>query len=297
MARKRFDASVKQLIADRPEDFARWLNEPADAVALENVDLSVSQPEVDAVLRLGDPPRLLLHIEAQVSSDPRLETRLLKYHAMLLDRGQEPRLPVRTVVLLLRPPSEPLGRRLSGRYRSAEGARLFVDFFYEPIRLWEQPPEPLLEQPGTLPLATLSDLEPMGEQAFVQAMARSLERQPPRQRKELAALSTVFAGLRPGLSLAKIILERFPEMKESTTYKEILSEGEARGEARGQARGITLGRLEAAREHVLRLGTKRFGPPSPEVQEAIEKETDLHRLEVLFERAITADSWDQVLSD
>lgn len=54
-------------------------------------------------------------------------------------------------------------------------------------------------------------------------------------------------------------------LEDSTTYQLILERGEAKGIAKGKAEGlaegVSVGRNEEAQTLVLRLGTKRFGPP------------------------------------
>jgi len=86
-------------------------------------------------------------------------------------------------------------------------------------------------------------------------------------------------------------------LRESWTYQEILREGEAIGEARGEARGQALGRAEEARDIVLRLGTRRFGPPDRETLVAINAETDTERIGQLIERVLDAASWADVTRD
>ncbi len=48
---------------------------------------------------------------------------------------------------------------------------------------------------------------------------------------------------------------------------------------------------------MLRLGRKRLGMPSTDVQSIIEAESDLARLEALIERLLDVENWDELLSD
>jgi hypothetical protein len=55
------------------------------------------------------------------------------------------------------------------------------------------------------------------------------------------------------------------------------------------------GRHEELRQSILRLGTKRFGPPTAEIQTYIRSVDELNRLQELLDRVIDAKSWDELL--
>jgi hypothetical protein len=76
-------------------------------------------------------------------------------------------------------------------------------------------------------------------------------------------------------------------MKESTTYQLILKEGRAEGRAEGKA--------EEARQLLLRLGKKRFGPPSKDIETDLQNITSLERLEQLAERLLEVGNWQELL--
>jgi len=73
-------------------------------------------------------------------------------------------------------------------------------------------------------------------------------------------------------------------MKESDTYQAILEEGKIEG------------KMEASREHVLRLGRRKFGPPPPAVQSALEVVSDVERLDRLVDRILDASNWEDLLA-
>jgi hypothetical protein len=75
-------------------------------------------------------------------------------------------------------------------------------------------------------------------------------------------------------------LVEFREMHESTTYEMILDEG----------------RLKQAKKVLLRLGEKRFGPPSEAVAVAINQGTDLERSERMLDRILLVASWQELLA-
>ena len=66
----------------------------------------------------------------------------------------------------------------------------------------------------------------------------------------------------------------------------------ATGETRGEARGL----IQGARNAVLRLAKKRFGPAPAGVEAAIQAATDRDRLEQIGDRVLDATSWDDLLA-
>jgi Domain of unknown function (DUF4351) len=59
---------------------------------------------------------------------------------------------------------------------------------------------------------------------------------------------------------------------------------------------IEKGEASAERTVILRLGTKRFGEPNAAVRAAL-KAADLPRLEVLVDRLLEVESWQELLAD
>jgi predicted transposase YdaD len=99
----------------------------------------------------------------------------------------------------------------------------------------------------------------------------------------------VLSGLRYDRDRIVNIYRRLSMMLEdSTTYQWIMEQGEAKGETRA--------RLAEARSLVLRLGTRRFGPPQVTAQAALAAVTDRERLERIAERIFEAANWDDLLA-
>ena len=73
-------------------------------------------------------------------------------------------------------------------------------------------------------------------------------------------------------------------IEESWFYQDILAEGESKG------------RIEEARLLLVRLGTLRFGEPSPAVRAEIDAIAEVEPLEFLLERLLVASSWDELLA-
>jgi hypothetical protein len=56
------------------------------------------------------------------------------------------------------------------------------------------------------------------------------------------------------------------------------------------------GRAEEARENILALGTRKFGPPPNDVAVAIHAIKDLPRLHLLRDALLEANSWQELLA-
>jgi predicted transposase YdaD len=78
-------------------------------------------------------------------------------------------------------------------------------------------------------------------------------------------------------------------MRESDTYQAILEEG--------MAKGLTEGQLKNARATLLRLGTRRWGPPAPLARQRLDAIGDLEQLQVLTDRVLDASGWEELLRE
>jgi hypothetical protein len=155
MARKRFDASLKHLFETYPQDWLAYLRPhlgvpSAGPAKLIDSDVSTVSAAADKVLHVGGRESWLLHLELQSSHFHRLAEQLLLYNVLLSDRHD---LPVRSVVLLLRPEAD--RGSLTGVLRKAwPKGQPYLEFHYTVVRLWQQPVGALLGGgPGLLPLA------------------------------------------------------------------------------------------------------------------------------------------------
>ena len=110
---KPFDASLKDLIESYPADWLSFLG-LGTAAAVEAIDADVSTVSgaADKVLRIAADPPWLMHIELQAGAKSGLDEWLHWYNTLV---GHRQRLPVRTVLVLLRPAADAPG--LTGSYR------------------------------------------------------------------------------------------------------------------------------------------------------------------------------------
>jgi len=82
-------------------------------------------------------------------------------------------------------------------------------------------------------------------------------------------------------------------MRDSLTYQAMVEEGVERG----RAEGLTQGRVQGAREALIRLGTRQFGPPDERIVATLTAIGDLDRLYALEVQVLDVSSWDEILSN
>lgn len=303
---KPFDAATKRLVESQPTAWLEYLGLPGTASALIDADLTTVTAEADRILRVEADVPYLAHIEFQSSYETDMDERILRYNVLIYHRH---RIPVQSVVVLLRPQAD--GPEISGTagYRIANSSGL-LSFQYHVVRVWEKPVEEVLAGGlATLPLAPLADVSLEALPEVVRHMEARMDREaPPGEAGILWTATYLLMGLRYERAVIHQLLRGVRGMKESTTYREILEEGEilglkrglregeARGLVQGKAAGRAEGKAEEARGLLLLLGTKRFGLPDAPTQAILEAITSLERLEQLAERLLEVENWQELLS-
>ncbi len=266
---------------------------PLSSAAYEPIDadLSTVSPQADKLFRLVPPGKGLVHLELQTGPDAELPDRLLLYNVLAEHRHRGP---VHSVVLLLRRAANLTS--LSGVVRRlfADG-RVYHEFHYDVVRVWELPAEELLTGPlGTLPLAALTDAAANDLPAVFARIDERFRQETPSAAEvgTLRATLYILLGIRYDRGVIRSLFQGIQGMEESVTYQEILQKGEARGEARGKAQG----RAEEARRIVRLIGEQRFGAPDAATETALNAITDLDRLERMAARFLQADDWADLLA-
>jgi hypothetical protein len=270
----RFDATLKDLVAGGPAEFAAAFGLPTDGpITTVNVDLSTLSAAADVALGFGQPIREIADIEFQSGPDPTLPRRLLLYNAILHHRYE---VPVRSVAILLRARAD--SANLTGKLAFGEpGHRLELE--YAVVRLWLDPPDRILCGPlSLLPLATLCRLtdEPLTE--VVREIDRRLrsEADPPSAARLMTA-TQILASLRVRRRSDLVsIFEGIGIMYEMTAYDEAIEEG----------------RMKAIR----RQGRKKFGEPDAKTEAELNAIGDPERIDRLLDAILTANSWQELLA-
>ncbi len=258
-----FDNLCKLLSETYPDRFATWLlGTPQVAVEVLKTELSIEPIRADSVIFLNLHGRILhLEFQTKIESDPPLPLRMLDYWVRLYRRH---RLPVTQVVVLLLPP--PPTTAIDTAF-VVENTR----HEYRVVRLWEEDPEPLLQEPALLPLASLA-ASPVPEE-LLQRVAAQVQRLDDRQRRHVSNYTQILAGLKYQKAMIRQLFQE-GMMRESVIYQEILEEGRQEGRKEG--------RQEGSQSLVLRLLHRSLGP-LPQVMQAQVVALSLTQLEALAE--------------
>ncbi len=283
---KPFDATLNALLAVRPGDWARHFARlvaipPGPAVSLDT-DLATSV-QADRVFRIDGPQPALLHLELEANPRLGVPRDLMRYN-ILLDHQHD--LPVESVLILLRPKA--LASDQTGLYsRRGVTGSIIADFRYRLERVWEHSIDSWLNGGlGLAPLALLTDEADADLENALDRFRTCLldHKADEATAKSILGSSYVLCGLRyERARIAEMYRRLSMLMEDSTTYQEILEKGMERGQ------------LQASRNLILRMGTKRFGAPAPELAAVLGQIADLNRLEQLAERMLDATGWADLL--
>lgn len=276
---KPYDAATKDLIESDPASLLRYLGfQVSGPVTVQNSDLSTVVAESDRILFVEEDPPWLGHVEIQSSPESQLDLRIDRYSLLIEYRE---RLPVVSAVLLLRPEADSpsiTGRRVC-QWPNGE---IYREFQYHVVRAWEQSAETILRGPlAMLPLATLAKVPEAQLPGLVEKIeARFSAEEDTAHANQLRTDARILMGLKFSEELINSCPWRTDMMRESTIYQAILREG----------------REDEAKRLLFRLGTKRFGEPSPTISDLVNTIQDREKLEQLTEQILDVASWDELLS-
>jgi len=248
-----YDNICKRLTAEYPEAFVHWLL-AVDEVDIQKLPTELSKEPIRADALYFLPQRgQILHLEFQTEpqSNPPLPLRMLDYFVRLYRQyGWQHGHIIEQIVIFLKP---------------TNSEAVYVEQFvtgntvhrYRVVRLWEQNPAPLLDNPALLPLAVLARTDsPVALLEQVAARVDMIEE--PQQQRDISAYTEILAGLKFDKDLIRRFL-REELMRESVIYQEI--EEEVRQKAL----------LEGAASLVLRQLAHQVGQISPEVRSLIQQ--------------------------
>ena len=274
-----YDPTLKTLVEGSPADWLPLLGLPRKRVTVEDTDLAtVVSGAVDKVLRVHADAEYLLHLDFQAGHDSAILPRRLRLYNGVLDYRHD-RLVLSVAVLLRREADSP---QLTGAFeRAFPGQEPIALLRYRVIRVWQLSVDLLLAGGvGTLPLAPISNVDESQVPDVIRRMKERLGGE--RQRKRAAdlwAATFVLLGLRYSEAFADTIIQEVLGMEESVTYQAIIRKG----------------RLAEARQILLRLGRKQFGPADETATTALNAITDVEKLEELSERVLEVGSWQDLL--
>ena len=289
---KPYDATGKELLQTDPVGWAAFLGvaRPAGRIHLIDSELSTVTAAADKVIRIEDAQPWILDIEFQSWRDPSAPRQLLKYHALLHDKHK---VPVASVLVVLAEVAN--SPAYTGRYVSTPPFGPGSEFGYTVVKVWELAAEGLLAGPVALtPLAPVANVPAAEVPGIVREVGRRLTRDTdPATTDRLLVAVGLLLQLRYGPVTAQEFLQKYPEIVDYPVFKPIRDAGRDAGRAEGRAAG----RAEGTRSALTRQGRKKFGPPTPEQEAAVNAITDPARLEALGEKLLDVATWDELLDD
>ena len=255
-----------KLLAERhPEKFVEWLfGPPSGPVKVLKTELSREPLRADAAILLESTEEIF-HIEFQTTGQSHipLPVRMLNYYALFKYRYPERR--IQQALVLLKDDGADITDNLTEPR---------IVFRYELIKLWQQDPAPLLQQPDLLPLAVLCRAD-TGGGALLRTVANELLKvEDATQRNELFGMSRMLAGLVYAKDIVYEILRGSNMLEESVVYQDVLQQGVRRGRRAGKA------------ESLLELIALRFGRVSPKQKKQIEN-LSLQQIKELFRAVVS----------
>jgi hypothetical protein len=276
-----YDANTKYLVQTRPADWLALCGRTTmSPVEIVDSDLSAVTSAADRVLRILEDPAWLLHLELQSSRDLKLLTNLLLYNTLLERRHG---LPVRTLVVLLRPSAD-FPEMTGVLLRQFPGETPYLTLRYDVIRLWQLPASAFLDGGlGVVPLAPLGAVTDAELPAVIGRMGRRIALEAaPAEASTLWTAAEILMGLRYPKPLVSNLLQGIHKMnwEDSVTYVAIVEKGI----------------IKARRDVILRQGRKKFGQPSEAVITLLASIDDPERLANLVDRVLDVSTWDELLA-
>jgi predicted transposase YdaD len=290
---KPYDTTLKQLLDDYGADWCAWLAKrlgyTPGPVEMLNTELDTVQIAADRVVRFSNDEEIV-HLEVQASWDGDLPNRLLEYNVYLHRREG---LPIHSVAILLCRDAN--ARAVTGELtRRRRNGRLTLQFEYDVIRAWELKADELLsENLGIAPLALLTDDAAPRLTEVVNQFATRVEQEIPElaQQSQLLANSSILMGLRYDESQVMPLFRGIQAMKESSVYRALIAEGEAKGEVKGEAKGLALGEARgeanAFRVSLVAILEQKFGSVPPDIHARITATTDVAKLQTAIRQVLS----------
>jgi predicted transposase/invertase (TIGR01784 family) len=235
-----FDNTCRRLAEKFPQDFASWLlGIPMPLTVLQPTELSLEHIRSDSLILLQG-KKAILHIEFQTAPKPNLSLRLADYRIRI--HRKFPGCTIYQIVIYLRKTRSPMVYQTQFSVAGMTGS-------FQIVRLWEVPPEELMNYPGILPFAVLG--QTTNPERTLRQAVRSMGQLSEDQQHETLGAAYILSGLRLEADVVAKIIRR-DMMRESTTYQAILEEG--------REEGIELGKLEERQEIARNLMQEGLDP-------------------------------------
>jgi predicted transposase/invertase (TIGR01784 family) len=258
------DNLCKYLAAKYPQRFASWISRRiiTSPVEVLKTELTLEPVRADSVIFLRTDEEVLhLEFQVKVPKDRPMPLRMLNYWVRLYWQYG---LPVRQVIIWLQPTSNPA-------VFETEFVSENTRHRYEVIRIWEESPELLLQDPALLPLAVLAATQEPN-QLLAQVAQEVAKIEETELRQEISACTQILAGLRFNKdTITNFFREEI--MQESVIYQDILQKGLAKGLEQGLEQGRNQGKKQEAIALIQGMLNRRFGSLETNVRERLESLT------------------------
>ncbi|HLJ56600.1 MAG TPA: hypothetical protein VKT77_16295 [Chthonomonadaceae bacterium] len=304
------DRSVKVLFRECPMAIMRLAGIAVAPEKLRIEDANLNLPELRAdhlfvIVGEGGTSEAAIYLEYQLEPDAGL---LVSWCAKWGGLLRQLKMPVVLLALYLQ-----RGDRATFPDRlQVQAGGLAMNLSFPVVRLWEHAERIRSgELPELAPLLVLCDDKPTEATVREEVALIHASRLPAATQAELLGLALLVATRRFTRDLLLPIFEEDWSMIEGLEILDDLyratgkldrwkAEAEAIGRAKGEAEGRAEGRAEGEsrgiRETILRIGSQRFGEPSPEAMMSLEAITAAERLQQLAVRLLQVESWQELLA-
>jgi predicted transposase YdaD len=286
-----YDVTLKVLLKNFPQDFARVIFKNADAqIELLNLELPATKHYTDALLKmtvLGE--TFILHVEFLSSWEKDVPERMHSYAARI--EAQYPGFGVYGAVLYIneddrdKPFPNFYERRILGELRTYHK--------FDVIKIWELDADDILRQQiiGLLPVVALMRQKHEAREKVLRDAIQQVQQkvEDPGLRAEMYAALYLFSGLKQLRALVTKLLKEanmLELLKKSETYQEILAVGKVEGKIEGKIEG----RREGWMGSILSILHARFGDFAGNALMAQLQSLDDDMLNKLVVEAISVDS-------
>jgi predicted transposase YdaD len=280
---KRWDSLMKRLMEASPQDLVSWILAGAVYEGVLNTELqkhSVSADLIYTVKWKGQ--HVALHVEFQKRRHGRMDRRVWEYNVLTSVRTG---LPVHSVVIYLVKDNSVVEPPYTIQLPTGDIVHHFV---FQNIKLWEIPPDVLIQQKlsGLLPLLPLT--KEGNRREVVEQMISSLQQV---GKKDLLALGYAFSALvfeqEPDQQWLR---EKFMSMEdileESWAYQEMVQKGMAKGLKQGLdqglKQGLDQGLEKGKKEEFIQFVGIRFPTLLVQAKQTMEQELSVQQLRVML---------------
>ncbi len=233
-----YDNICRYLTSEYPLAFVQWLLNTATDIQVLPTELSLEPIRSDALFQLSE-LNIILHLEFQTvpASNPPLKVRMLDYWLRIYRKYE---CPIEQVVIFLKQTNSPA-------VYDDELAVGNTRHKFRIIRLWEQNPELLLNNPALLPLAVLAKTD--APETLLERVAAQIDRIEEREQKQnISACVELLASIKFNRQIIRQYLTE-ELMIDSPLYQEILQKGKL--------------------DILTRQLSRRFGTIPPEIQQQL----------------------------